>query len=113
MTNFAYGADRLAFEPVDGSIFVTPPASEKLIHHTAPFPYAMPIGLTPVVVRSVALFESGSIVNRRESRQARYMTPAPGTMLSQPLATSIRAVTSPVAGSIRSTVAGWTVQTDP
>src|SRR5262245_42807754 len=70
-TNLAYGAARLIFDPVDGSIFVTPPASEKLIHHRVSLPDAMPIGLTPVVVTSVALFDPGSITNRRESRHAR------------------------------------------
>ena len=38
-TNPAYGEEMTVTPPVFGSILVTPPASEKLIHHTDPWPY--------------------------------------------------------------------------
>ena len=37
-TNPAYGDEMTVTPPVVGSILVTPPASEKLIHHTDPWP---------------------------------------------------------------------------
>ena len=37
-TNPAYGEEMTVTPPVFGSILVTPPASEKLIHHTDPWP---------------------------------------------------------------------------
>jgi len=112
-TNLAKGAERSVCEPVDGSILVIPPASEKLIHHRAPLPYAKPIGVTPVVVTADAAFELGSISNTCESRQPTNMTPAPGATASQPVGTAILAETWSLDGSIRSTALGCTVQIDP